>query len=84
MSFAHRPTWLTPYKQTALDALSQGPLDHTPDGWVSRKGGEGCWNSHTIFYLKHLGYCSLNHGKTVAGITNKGRIKLGIAVDYAA
>lgn len=83
MSFPSR-VWLTPYKQTALQALAEGPLDRTPAGWVARKGGDGLWNSHTITYLKFLGLCSINHGKTTAGITNKGRMKLGIKADYAA
>jgi hypothetical protein len=60
--------------QTALYALSRGPLDRTPDGWISRKGEDGCWNTHTITYMaRTLGLCSFNHGRTVAGITERGR-----------
>jgi hypothetical protein len=76
--------WLTPYKQTCMQALSEGPLDRTPDGWISRKGTEGLWNSHTVLYLASLGFARLNHGKTTAGITNPGRKKIGLQVDYAA
>jgi hypothetical protein len=76
--------WLTPYKHTALVAMAEGPLDRTEDGWVSRKGSEGLWNSHTILWLSLRGYSSMNHGKTTVGITNRGRQKIGLAADYAA
>jgi hypothetical protein len=76
--------WLTPFKHTCLLALAEGPLDRKPEGWVPRQGGDGCWNNHVVTYLAFLGFARLNHGKTTAGITNPGRKKLGLAVDYAA
>lgn len=86
MSFTRPLTaqFLTPYRHTALLALAEGPLDRTPDGWISRKGVEGLWNTVTITYLAFLGFCQFNHGKTTAGITNKGRQKIGLSADYAA
>lgn len=83
MSFP-RASWLTPYKQTALQAMAQGPLDRTTDGWISRKGVEGLWNSHTITWLARQNYCSLNHGKTTAAIMPAGLRKIGMSAEDAA
>lgn len=76
--------WLTPLKHAALIAMAEGPLDRTEEGWISRKGAAGVWNSHTVQWLSLRGYSSMNHGKTVVGITNRGRQKIGLAPDWAA
>lgn len=77
MSFP-RASWLTPMKQTALQAMALGPLDRTPEGWISRRGEPGVWNSHTIRWLADQNYCSLNHGKTTAAIMPAGLRKIGM------
>lgn len=71
------------HRVAAFAALSLGPLDHTPDGWISRRGEPGIWNSHTLNYLAGLGLASINHGRTVASITARGRAMLP-GEDYAA
>jgi hypothetical protein len=64
---------LTPKRQSALLALVRGPLDRTPEGWVSRYGVDGCWTTFVILELKRLGFCSVSSGRKAAGILPKGR-----------
>lgn len=75
MSYAHRhpsPYHMTTIKELALRAMRRGPIDRTPDGWLSRAGYAGKWNTHTITYLAMRGLCAVNRTCTVATITEAG------------
>jgi hypothetical protein len=78
-------TWLTPIKHTCLQVMAQGPLDRTETGWISRKGVEGCFNTHTVTWLAGRGFVSISSSKRSCSITAKGLGKIGMrAEDFAA
>lgn len=64
---------LTARKETALRAMRRGPLDHTADGWISRAGYAGLWNTHSVTFLAWLGLCALDRARTTATITLQGK-----------
>lgn len=83
MSFPSN-TWLTPIKHACLQVMAQGPLDRTDQGWVSRKGVDGLFNSHTVLWLGDRGFCSVSSSKKSCSINPKGLLKIGMRADHAA
>lgn len=74
---------LTPRMEEALRLLVRGPLEKTPDGWVSTVGCEHKpLNSHTIRCLKSEGFVRIIGGN-MAHIRELGRCALRIE-EYAA
>jgi hypothetical protein len=70
-------TWLTPIKHSCLIVMAEGPLDRTEAGWISRKGVEGLFNSHTVRWLGDRGFCSVSSSKRSCSINPKGLMKIG-------
>lgn len=44
---------LNPAMESALRAMTCGPLQWTETGWTSTAGIAGCWNNHTIGWMAH-------------------------------
>lgn len=70
------PLRLTPMAESALFALTRGPLRWTAEvGWESSVGTDGRWNSHTIRWLAaSRGYCVIKG--TRAHITDAGHAEI--------
>jgi hypothetical protein len=73
----------TPRMQELLLIIAQGPLDKTPEGWVSRKGIEHePFNSHTVLYLARRNY--LSAGSRSASIMPAGEAVVRRLEEYGA